>query len=173
MYIMNAHASNNTKSNGRVSILEPDPSVQFSFADKINNDPKNFEYRESLTGNWNASLLSNLFFSSENISILQNGLKYGVYKLSNKRFVISAQCNDTLSIIMRSTFLTYSANKPDDITEQITALNRIVLDYCIPAVYGEAKGYLKYLEDASTLVVPLERPVQTDVRDPTLEIKLW
>ena len=74
---------------------------------------------------------------------------------------------------MRSVFLSYSANKPDNIQSQVAALNQIVLDYCIPQVYGEAQGYMKYLEDASTLVVPIDRPVQVDVNDKTLSEKFW
>jgi len=93
--------------------------------------------------------------------------------MSKGQFNVGPQCTDTLKIIMRSTFLSYSANKPNDIQGQITALNKIVLDYCVPQVYGEAKGYLKYLEDASTLVVPIDRPVQVDVNDKTLSEKFW
>ena len=70
-------------------------------------------------------------------------------------------------------FLDNCSNLPNNITEQIQELNDIVLDYCIPKVYGEAKGYLKYLEDASTLVVPIDRPVQVDVNDKTLSEKFW
>ena len=74
---------------------------------------------------------------------------------------------------MRSVFLTYSANKPDGIPQQIGALNQIVLDYCIPQVYGEAQGYIKYLEDASTLVVPMAHPAKVDVKNNTLSEKFW
>ena len=44
----------------------------------------------------------------------------------------------------------------------VERLNNIVLDYTVPKVYGEAIGYLKYLEDASRLAVPIELPVQPD-----------
>jgi hypothetical protein len=74
---------------------------------------------------------------------------------------------------MRSTFLQYSANMPDKIPEQISSLNKIVCDYCIKQVYGEAQGYQQYLYDASTLVVPIERPVLSSTEDKTLEWKRW
>ncbi len=70
-------------------------------------------------------------------------------------------------------FLQYSANMPDKIQEQITSLNKIVCDYCIKQVYGEAQGYQQYLYDASTLVVPIERPVLSSTEDKTLEWKRW
>ena len=159
--------------NGRVNILQPDPNVQFSLWDKIACDSKATEYREALQGNWKESHLSLAFFSAANVQALQNGIRAGVHKMSKGQFTIGPQCTDTLKIIMRSTFLSYSANKPTNIQEQIAALNKIVLDYCVPQVYGEAKGYLKYLEDASTLVVPIDRPVQVDVNDKTLSEKFW
>ena len=62
---------------------------------------------------------------------------------------------------------------PDKIIDQIKSLNKIVLDYCIKQVYGEAQGYQQYLYDASTLVVPIERPVLSSTEDKTLEWKRW
>jgi hypothetical protein len=73
-------------------------------------------------------------------------------------------------MIMRAIFLEHSQNRPTHVREQIEGLNRYVLEYCIPKIYGEAKGYLKYLQDASTLVVPLSNPVHTSL-DKTLELK--
>ncbi len=165
--------SNLQQPNGRVNILQPDPNIQFSFHDKIACDTKPTQYRNAMKGNWNDSPLSIAFFSAQNVQALQNGIRAGVYQKSKGQFVIGPQCTDTLKIIMRSTFLSYSANKLDNISGQINALNKIVLDYCIPQVYGEAQGYVKYLEDASTLVVPIDRPVQVDVKDKTLQEKFW
>ena len=165
--------SNFNKANGRVNIMEPDPNVQFSFHDKIACDSKASDFRDAMKGNWKDSPLSLAFFSAQNIQSLQNGIRAGVYHKSKGQYVIGPQCVDTLKIIMRSTFLSYSANKMSDITGQIRALNKIVLDYCIPQVYGEAQGYVKYLEDASTLVVPIDRPVKVDVKNHTLQEKFW
>lgn len=161
------------KTNGRVNIIEPDHNVQFAFHDKISCDSKATDFRDAMKGNWKDSPLSIIFFSAQNIQALQNGIRAGVYNKSKGHYVIGPQCVDTLKIIMRSTFLSYSANKANDITGQIRALNKIVLDYCIPQVYGEAQGYVKYLEDASTLVVPIDRPVKVDQKNHTLQEKFW
>mgnify|MGYP001191278521 FL=1 len=165
--------SNFTKTNGRVNIMQPDQNIQFSFHDKITCSSKASDYRDAMKGNWNDTPLSVAFFSAQNIQSLQNGIRAGVYHKSKGQFTIGPQCVDTLKIIMRSTFLSYSANKDYDITGQIRALNKIVLDYCIPQVYGEAQGYVKYLEDASTLVVPIDRPVKVDQKNHTLQEKFW
>ena len=50
-------------------------------------------------------LCSAAFFSKENIQIIQNAIKAGVYKLSNGNFVVGNQNEDTLKIIMRSIYL--------------------------------------------------------------------
>ena len=63
------------------------------------------------------------FFSAENIQIIQNAIKAGVYHGSKSQFVIGNQDEDTLKIIMRSTFLQYSSNNPVNITQQIQSLN--------------------------------------------------
>jgi hypothetical protein len=67
----------------------------------------------------------------------------------------------------------YSANMNDYIQNQIKELNQMVLNYCIQQVYGEAQGYLKYIDDASTLVVPIAHPVMANNTDRTLELKTW
>lgn len=160
---------NETKStNGRVDILNktqtPDISQLFAMYDKI---PANqcATFREPTLGQWNETALSSAFFSKENIQMIQNGIRAGVYKKSNGQYVIGPQDCDSLKIIMRSVFLQSAANQPTNITGQIEELNQIVLDYCIFHVYSEAQGYMKYLYDASTLVVPMATPVMETQQD--------
>jgi hypothetical protein len=152
--------------NGRVNIMQPDITNLFAMYDKI---PINTctTFREATIGQWEQTSLSNAFFSKENIQILQNGIRAGVYKMSNGNFIIAPQDCDSLKIIMRSVFLQHSANKLTDISGQVNALNQIVLDYCIPRVYSEAQGYMKYLVDVTTLAVPLDTPKMESQRDKT------
>ena len=158
--------------NGRVNILQPDTKAQFAMYDRIPaHQPSS--YRDALQGNWKDSPLSLAYFSKQNIIILQNAIRRGVYEKSKGQYLVGNQSEDVLKVIMRSTFLQYSANMPDKIPEQIASLNKIVCDYCIKQVYGEAQGYQQYLYDASTLVVPIERPVLSSTEDKTLEWKRW
>jgi hypothetical protein len=153
------------KSNGRIDLLHaPNP---ISLYDK---PVYTSSYNDAMTGNWADTPLSKAFFSQMNQQILQNGIRAGVYQKSGNKFVISQQSNPDLKMIMRAIFLEHSQNRLDQIREQIEELNRYVFDYCIPRIYGEAKGYLKYLQDASTLVVPLSNPVCTSLDKP-LEFK--
>lgn len=124
-----------------------------------------------MQGNWTNTPLSVAFFSSSNQQILQNGIRAGVYRMSQGKYVIGQQSEDDLKIIMRGIYLQYSRNSPDNITGQIQRLNDLVLNYCVPRVYSEAKGYLTYLKDASTLVIPMSTPINTVAYDKTLELK--
>lgn len=149
--------------NGRVNLIEePSVDVLFAMQEKIAIRNKATEFREALTGVWESTTLSGLFFSAENIQIIQNGLRAGVYQLSNQKYIIAPQNIETLKIIMRSIYLQHAEHRVDDITGQIEHLNKLVLDFAIPSVYGEAKGYERYCHDQSTLVVPLQLPLHSD-----------
>jgi len=147
--------------NGRVNIIGPNTGDIFSLYDRIPVQQKSTQYRNALTGTWNNNMLSTAFFSSENIRIIQNAIKKGVYTASNGNFVISDQDEDTLKIIMRSIFLQNSKNNDNDIKNQIIELNDKVVRYAVPQIYGEAEGYIRYKHDVSTLATPIERPLST------------
>ena len=162
------------KYNGRVNIIElPDPKVQFQMQERIAIKNKATNYGEALKGDWEDNQLASLFFSAENIQILQNGIRAGVYKMSNNKYVVAPPNVDTLKIIMRSTYIQYAEHYLDKIKEQIQRLNKIVLDYSVPATYNESVGYLKYREDQSTLVMPMDRPLKYDRSYKQLELKPW
>ena len=165
--------TNNTPYNGRVNLEEPEnPDARFQMFERIEIKNKATEYREPLKGDYENTLVSKVFFSAENIQIIQNGLRAGVFQKSGERkLIIPNQNVDILKTIMRHVFLEYSVFQPDQITEQVERLNSLVWDYTIPKVYGEAIGYLKYLEDQSRLVVPLELPQQPDRVYKQLELK--
>ena len=91
--------------------------------------------------------------------------------MSEEKYVIAPQNIDTIKIIMRSIYLQYAEHKPEDITEQVERLNKFVLEYAVPNVYNELIGYLKYCRDQSTLVTPIDLPVQTDREFRQLEMK--
>ena len=160
--------NSNKSSNGRIDIINktqsPDLSNLFAMYDKI---PANqcATFREPTLGQWDETSLSKAYFSTENIQIIQNGIRSGVYKKSNQQYVVAPQDCDSLKIIMRSVFLQHSTNQTNNISQQISELNKIVLDYCVFHVYSEAQGYMKYLHDVSTLAVPLATPIVETYKD--------
>ena len=159
--------------NGRVHIMGtplPDP---FSLHDKI-PVRNNTTYKDALQGNWSPTPLSNAFFNKKNIQNLQDSLREGVYQLSKGRYIIGQQNEDTLKIIMRSTFLQSSLNQPTNIGDQVNALNTLVINYAVPQICGEAESYIKYKSDVSNLAVPLDPPTYVSTAGQnTLELKPW
>ena len=162
------------KYNGRVNVIEPEnPNIRFQMFEKIGIKNKATEYREAIEGTWENNVISQVFFSAENMQIIQNGIKAGVYKLSDNKYVLPNQNVDALRIIMRSTYLQYARHYPTNITKQVEDLNQIVLDYAVPYCYNESKAYIKYLQDQSSLVMPLARSVRPDRQYHQLELKPW
>ena len=164
--------NNNKSSNGRVDIFAPKTTDLFQMYDKI---PVNqcVTFRNPTEGIWNQNHLSDAFFSGKNICALQNGIRAGVYERSNGQFVIGHQDEDTLKIIMRSIFLQHAANQSNDVSGQIAQLNKMVLDYCVSQVYGEAQGYKQYIVDSSTMYTPIAPPTMSSNNDKQLELKPW
>jgi hypothetical protein len=160
--------------NGRINLIDqPSTDVMFKMQEKIGLKNKTTEFREALNGIWENNILGDTFFSKANIQLIQNGLRAGVYAISNNQYVIAPQNIDTLKIIMRSVYLQHAEHRPDMIREQVEDLNKLVLDYAVPTVYKETIGYLKYCEDQSTLVTPLEIPRHHDRQYKQLELKPW
>jgi hypothetical protein len=159
-------------SNGRINLLSQDTNTLFSLTDRIPIS-RTADYSEAMTGNWTDTLLSTTYFSSKNIKIIQNGIRIGVFQRSNGQYLIGEQNEDELKIIMRGVFLQDSLNLPNNIKEQVENLNKIVLNYAIPQIYGEAQGYMKYKYDVSTLAVPMEHPIMSKTNNKQLELKKW
>lgn len=102
-----------------------------------------------------------LYFSEENVSALQHGIRYSVFRQSEK--VIDNQNERELLVIMRSIYLQYATNQPDKIIEQVRELNKRVLDYVVPKIVVELNQYDTYIRDASTLPTPMDRGQNTSV----------
>jgi len=155
------------KANGRVDILNASNNTK-----SYDNTPKVYtsSFKDALTGILENSTLSTAYFSVQNQQIIQNGIRAGVYKLSNNKYVIAQQRDTDIKIVMRTVYLNHCEHKNENIKGQIEKLNQHVFDFCIPRIYSEAQGYVNYLRDASTLVVPMARPIYTSTNK-TLELK--
>ncbi len=165
-------STTNYSNNGRIDIKSPNTNKLFQMYDRIPAHQCS-TYRSPTEGIWNETPLSTVFFCQENIQMLQNAIRAGVYQRSKGKYIIAPQDCDTLKIIMRGIFLQNAANLPDNITQQVADLNKLVTDFSVQQVYGEAAGYLKYINDVSTLAVPIAHPVMTNNSDRQLEFKSW
>lgn len=155
--------------NGRIVMHEPDPKIRFSMIERIAAKNNSSDYHEALVGTIEETNLSRAYFSAENMQIIQNGIRAGVYEKSGRKFTVAPQNVDQLKIIMRSYFVQYADMGTSFIREEIANINARVLDYCVHYVYSAALSYKKYIDDVSSLTMPMDRPKQVDRDFKTLE----
>ena len=153
--------------NGRVDILD-----KIKGSTKIVKESVLSENNiNSISQNLTNTSLSLKFFSKDNINIIQTLIKNGVYKKSNNTHIISNQDEQELIIIMRSIYLQYGKNLPNNINDQINELNNKIVEWAVDNIISNIEQYISYKKTCSTLPMPLERaqlPSQKGTK--TLEI---
>ena len=151
------------KQNGLVDIaILEDPDAMFRMHERVNIRNKPTEYSEALNGTLEWNILAQVYFSAENMQIIQNALRASIYKLSGGKINIPNQNVDNLKIIMREIYMEYAEHYPRDIKGQVERLNKLIIDKIVPNLYSEAVFYQHYLIRQSTLPQPSERPIQPD-----------
>lgn len=116
-------------------------------------------FREATRGVLETSPLTTAFFSADNQQIIQNNIRYQIFKRTNERFIISEQSPQELQIIMRSMFFTYGRNLPVKIEEQIDKLNSYVVDECVRIILPNLLQNETYKNDIATLPTPMHHPM--------------
>ena len=114
--------------------------------------------------------LSELYFSKENMEILQSAIRYEVNQITGK--IIDKQSPTELSIVMRSIYL-QNGNpmvSSNSIKKEVVKLNSMVIDYCSEQISTQVLQYQGYIQKLTTLPVPIERPQQVDRNNFTYDI---
>ena len=124
------------------------------------DESKNTVYeRTAIRSDYCDSILNQTFFSQKNVKIVQNGLRHNVWKKSEKKHVIGEQSETELIVVMRSIFLQYSKNLPDNIPGQIKELNKKVIDDLTPKILSNVEQYIGYLENKKKIPEPIAHSV--------------
>jgi hypothetical protein len=168
--------TDNSVYNGRINIISGDENntaIKIAMMEKIASKNKAVSYCDAMKGQWEDTSLSQAFFCKENIQIIQNAIRAGVYEKSEQKYVVSVPNIDNLQIIMRSTFLSFVEFDNKGITQQIEQLNQIVVDYCVKELYSASTSYVAYLQDQSSMYMPLKRESQHDRVYKQLQLKDW
>jgi len=124
----------------------------------------------SIKGLLEQNSINDIFFSEMNVSGLQDSIRYGVYKETEK--VIDKQSDNELYIVMRSIMLQFANFREslENTVEEIKRLNRKVTIYCVKNISSNVKQYMGYIDDLSKLPVPLDRPVYHNKTNFTYDI---
>lgn len=126
------------------------------------------------------SLVSRAFFSNENIEIIHRNIIKCVYDCTGT--VIDKQNTQQLLGIMREIFM---ENRADDFTTKfannnpisdrdlILHLNSRVIQHSVRIIKNEVIAYNKYRQDISTMAMPHDLPILSNMKNKTLELKPW
>ena len=149
----------NLYQNGRVVDLKgkqfkPPQLFENTNGEKIE---QNFE-KTMMTGIYEPTILNKLYFSKENLNIIQDQLRHNVYLKSDNKYIIDRQSDVDLQIIMRSMFLQHSPNLKDNITKQIQYLNQLVINWATPKIISEVEQYNGYVNEVEYMPIPIELP---------------
>lgn len=141
--------------NGRVDLMTPVQQPMWAQQQSQQNANCTF-HREALYGRIQRTPVSDMFFSPQNIDILQDAIRYKTYKETN--VVVGRQSDQELKIIMTSIFFRHARHVANDITGQVRELNSHVIDYAVRQVVTNLSQYLSYRRDASRMPLPLDKP---------------
>ncbi len=104
------------------------------------------------------SALSNIYFSEANTKVLQDTIRYDVFKRTN--LVIDYQSPKELYIVMRSIMLQHANFKvgSNDLLREIHHLNKLVVKYCGKEIGSNVLQHQGYIKDLERIPIPLNRP---------------
>ena len=141
--------------NGRVNALMPVNNYNFTATAEIPTEST----ANIISRNMNCTDVSTIFFSDNNVNLLQMGIYNKILNISAGKYNIGRQSDIDLKIIMRSIYFQYGKNTPNNIKEQVLDLNTRVIDWCVPEILSNIKQSDKYIMDISTMPIPLDRSI--------------
>lgn len=104
--------------------------------------------QNSLTGVQVETNFSKIFFSPENVNLLQRQIIMEVFKRTNGEYLIEKQSEEDLQVVMRSIYIQHARHAPNDFQGQIKELNYLITDDVVPGIISEINAYNGYLERA-------------------------
>ncbi len=114
--------------------------------------------QESVRGVQIESILSKVFFHPKNVDFIQRQIIKKVFKATNGEFLIEKQNEPDLQIVMRSIFIRHAKHLPNDIKNQITQLDDLVVDEVVPDIVSQVLAHVGYLDRAFGPMQVMDRP---------------
>jgi hypothetical protein len=88
-----------------------------------------------------------LFFSDENLELINKELVIRVFEYTNNKVKIPFQSKNDMLLVMRYIYVTYAKNLEKDIEKQVYKLNCRVVTELFPKLVSEIRSYMLYLEE--------------------------
>lgn len=142
--------------NGRVIELNNNDLKPFKL---FTGNKPNYDFQDkSIEGILQKSPLNQVYFSKANVDIVQNMIRHQVWLRSGRKYIIGKQSDTDLQVVMRSYYLQYSRNLPNNIPKQIAELNKLTVDWCVPQILSEVQQYMGYVNEVEHMPMPIDRP---------------
>ena len=119
------------------------------------NISEQIQYRHS------DSALNKLFFSQGNIDKLQADIQTTVQHMIHA--TIDRQSDTDLLLVMRSYYLQYAQNNPNQLSEELEDLNKRVIHFCSNRIAVEVEAYRYYRKDIMDFPEPIANPVDVNI----------
>ena len=146
--------------NGRVDAVSKVEDYKLNLAiDKATEHQINI-----ISRNLNCTEVSKIYFSIDNINLLQIGIRNKILNDTGGEINIGRQKDDELKIVMRSIYFQYGKNRTENINAQVLDLNTRVISWCVPQIISNIKQSQRYIEDISRMPVPLERSTYPSIK---------
>lgn len=152
---------------GRVALVPP-PAFALMEQSRLRREAT--PYSTALRGGHCQNELSRVFFSAQNIAMLNTRIEQEVAVLSGTR--IGQQDQDALKILMRDVFRQFALNRDDQVGKQIDQLNGIVIQRGAKNIIESAASHQRYLEDISQMHVPICHPIAASVKG-AIPLRSW
>lgn len=123
-----------------------------------------YDMRRDLVGNIHEeNPLNKVFFTSQNLELLQKEIQAQVKAMSGGKYSIDRQNDDDLKIIMRSYYLMFAKNNPKNTEAELKELNSRVVGYAAGKIYSEVDFHMFYLKDIQDFAPPIANPMNPHV----------
>ena len=116
---------------------------------------ENIQYRHTNTS------LNEQFFGQSNIDLLQSRIQGEVRQMVSAE--IGRQSDSDLMLVMRSYYLQYARNNPNEINEELAELNDRVVAFCSNRIAVEVEAYRYFRKDILDFPDPIQRPIDTQI----------
>jgi hypothetical protein len=118
---------------------------------------ENIQYRHNNTP------LNTVFFSESNKANLQQMIHDAVLEMSKGEYNLGPQSEADLLLIMRSYYLQYGENDPDNVATELSQLNQRVVAYSSNRIMVEIVAYKRFRKDILDFPEPIARPLDMHI----------
>ena len=119
----------------------------------VENSARNEEYDHD------SETVFKVFFSDENVDVIQKMIILEVFERSNKKFLIPKQKREQIIIVAQYIYKTHAQNLPYQIKEQVRRLNKILVNEIVPDILTNLDQYVGYLDTINNPIRPIDRPI--------------